>query len=121
MSTIKIVTSCGKVVEVRGESLVLELLKGEESSAESCQTPPPPRPRQIVEEEEEEVEEEVDFAQEVEEEVDFAQEVEEEVEDHHWTKLYNFGDTFMGPVYRGGGEDMDLVEEDDPDGMEIDY
>ena len=111
MSTIKIVTSCGKVVEVRGESLVLELLKGEESSAESCQTPPPPRPRQIVEEEEEEVEEEVDFAQ----------EVEEEVEDHHWTKRYNFGDTFMGPVYRGGGEDMDLVEEDDPDGMEIDY
>ena len=112
MSTIKIVTSCGKIAEVRGESLVLELLGGGESSAESCQTPSPPRPRQIVEEvkEEEEVEEEEE------------EEVEEEVEEegHHWTKRYNFGDTFMGPVYRGG-EDMDLVEEDDPDGMEIDY
>ena len=104
MSTIKIVTSCGKIVEVRGESLVLELLGGGEPSAESCQTPPPPRPRQIEveEEEEEEVEEE------------------EEEEGHHWTKRYNFGNTFMGPVYRGA-EDMDLVEEDDPDGMEIDY
>ena len=65
MSTIKIVTSCGKVVEQPSskvtESLVLELLKGEESSTDSCQTPPPPRPRQIVKvEEEKEVEEEVE-------------------------------------------------------------
>ena len=53
MPTIKIVTSCGKMMEVRGESLVLELLGGGESSDESCQTPPPPRPRQIEEEVEE--------------------------------------------------------------------
>ena len=91
MSTIKIVTSCGKMVEVRGESLVLELIKEGEPSPKPCETPPLPRQRQTVEE-----------------------------KGLHWTKKYNFGDTFMGPVYRGA-EDMDIIDDDDPDGMEIDY